>query len=97
MGGGVIRRGRVTLPALWRHSRRSRLASLNAGSLPMPSNSQQEASTCRSHDFCGPAAAAASHDLNYSPFTLLITTPTRIISGSYIRGEEGRLMRGRTL
>ena len=35
--------------------------------------------------------------LSLSPFTLLITTPMRIISGSYIRGEEGRLMRGGTL
>ena len=25
----------------------------HAGSLPIPSNSQQEASTCRSHEFCG--------------------------------------------
>ena len=32
---------------------RSRLASLHAGSLPIPSDSQQEASTCRSQEFCG--------------------------------------------
>ncbi|MPC76954.1 hypothetical protein E2C01_071391 [Portunus trituberculatus] len=38
-----IRRGRVASPTLWRHSRQS----------PVPSNSQQEALTCRSHEFCG--------------------------------------------
>ena len=50
---GVYAGGRVASPTLRRHSWRSRLASPHAGSLPIPSNSQQEASTCRSHEFCG--------------------------------------------
>ena len=45
--------GRVSSPTLRRHSWRSRLASPHAVSLSIPSNSQQEASTCRSQEFCG--------------------------------------------
>ena len=50
---GAYAGGRVASPTLRRHSWRSRLESPHAGSLPIPSNSQQEASTCRSQEFCG--------------------------------------------
>ena len=49
---GAYARGRVASPTLRRHSWRSGLASLHAGSLPIPINSQQEALTCRSQEFC---------------------------------------------
>ena len=50
---GAYARGRIASPTLRRHSWRSRLARLHAGSLPIPSNSRQEASTCHSQEFCG--------------------------------------------
>ena len=50
---GAYAGGRVASPTLRRHSWRSRLASLHTGPLPIPSSSQQEASTCRSQEFCG--------------------------------------------
>ena len=49
---GAYARGRITSPTLWCHSWQSLLPSLYAGYLPVPSNTQQEASTCHSHDFC---------------------------------------------
>ena len=50
---------------LRRHSWRSHLASLHAGSLPIPSNSQQEASTCRSQKFCGRPPGLLQVGLSY--------------------------------
>ena len=50
---GGIRRGSRCLAYPTAPLPASRLASLHAGSLPIPSNSQQEASTCRSQEFCG--------------------------------------------
>ena len=45
--------GRVASPTLRRHPWRSRLASLHADSLPILSDSQQEAPTSRGQEFCG--------------------------------------------
>ena len=50
--GGPYARGHVASPTL-RHHSWSHLASLHAGSLPILSGFQQEASTCRSQEFCG--------------------------------------------
>ena len=50
---GAYAVGRVASSTLQCHSWWSRLASLHAGSLPIPSNSQQEASTSRSQELCG--------------------------------------------
>ncbi|MPD02107.1 hypothetical protein E2C01_097665 [Portunus trituberculatus] len=55
-----ILRGLFASPTLWRRSRQSHFASLLAGSLPMPSNSQREAATRRSHEFCGRPLAGLS-------------------------------------
>ena len=60
---GAYAGGRVASPTPRRHSRRSRIASLHAGSLPIRSDSQQEASTCCSHEFC--ARAPPSRDVPY--------------------------------
>ena len=53
INGGHTPVGRVASPTLQRHPWRSRLASLHACSLSILSDSQQEASTCRSQEFCG--------------------------------------------
>ena len=45
--------GCITLLTLWRYSWWSRLLNLHTGYLPVTSNSQQEASTCHSHQLCG--------------------------------------------
>ena len=49
-------KGHVALPTLQCQLRRSPRATLHASSLPIPSNFQQEASTCPSHKLCGQGA-----------------------------------------